>query len=61
MDPFPKAPLAAQWLREKQFRGGLVFMARRLVVLLNSRPTVIKKKKKAARPVTRKSLNQCSS
>ena len=31
---------------EKQFRGGLVFKARRLFVSLNSRPRVIKKKKK---------------
>ena len=30
---------------EKQFRAGLVFKARRLVVSLNSRPRVIKKKK----------------
>ena len=30
------------------FRGGLVFKARRLVVSLNSRPRVMKKKKKAA-------------
>ena len=29
---------------EKPFRGGLVFKARRLVVSLNSRPRVIKKK-----------------
>ena len=40
--------LEVQLLRrkEKQFRGGLVFKARRLVVSLNSRPRVIKKKKK---------------
>jgi len=31
---------------EQQFRGGLVFKARRLVVSLDSRPRVIKKKKK---------------
>ena len=31
---------------EKQFRGGLVFKVLRLVVSLNSRPRVIKKKKK---------------
>ena len=31
---------------EKQFRGGLVSKARRLFVSLNSRPSVIKKKKK---------------
>ena len=30
---------------EKQFRGGLVFKARRLVVSLNSRPRVMKEKK----------------
>ena len=34
---------------EKQFRGGLVFKARRLVVSLNSRPRVIKKKKRESR------------
>jgi hypothetical protein len=34
---------------EKQFRGGLVFKARRLVVSLSSRPRVIKKKKKKER------------
>ena len=34
---------------EKQFRGGLVFKARRRVVSLNSRPRVIKKKKKGIR------------
>ena len=32
---------------EKQFRGGLVFKARRLVVSLNSRPRVMKKKKES--------------
>ena len=31
---------------ERQFRGGLVFKARRLLVSLISRPRVIKKKKK---------------
>ena len=31
---------------EKQFQDGLVFKARRLFVSLNSRPRVIKKKKK---------------
>ena len=31
----------------KQFQGGLVFKARRLVVSFNSRPRVIKKKKKS--------------
>ena len=31
---------------EKQLRGGLVFKARRLVLSLNSRPRVMKKKKK---------------
>jgi len=33
----------------RQFRGGLVFKARRLVVWLKSRPRVIKKKKKKVR------------
>ena len=31
---------------ERQFRGGLVFKARKLVVSLSSRPRVIKKKEK---------------
>jgi len=38
------------WVRgsnEKQFRGGLVFKARRLFVSLYSRPGVIKQNKKS--------------
>ena len=41
--------LGSDFGNEKQLRGGLVFKARRLVVSLNSRPRVIKNKKREGR------------
>ena len=46
---------------EKQFQEGLVFKARRLFVSLNSRPRVIKKKKKATRGNVKRDVSTVTS